>query len=318
MAKTFEKIDYRLRPAKNVERKMLVDILRKLEHIYKLKEYQYIGFGSTYFSDFRLFHRELGFMEMTSVEKVFQDELRFRFNKPFDCIDIEIGKSEDALPRLSWSSPTILWLDYEERLKEYMFRDIEQFCSAAPVGSVILITVNATPFNRNNLDEGETRVDKLRETLNEDNVPPNVSKKDLRKGEMANVYRRIITEKIEKQYLGPRNTRRSKEEELSYKQLANFRYQDNALMATFGGILISDEILNRFHRANFDDLPFVKTGDEEYIIQTPNLTFAEMRTLDRMLPSNPVENEVPVPEEHKEQYADIYRYFPRFIESQIP
>lgn len=59
MAGSFNKIDYRLRPAKHAERVMLCDLLRRMRFS-SLESYQYVGFGSVAFVDFRMIHRALG------------------------------------------------------------------------------------------------------------------------------------------------------------------------------------------------------------------------------------------------------------------
>lgn len=317
MGKSFEEIDYRLRPSKNIERKMMTDMLGRLTHIRPLRDYRYIGFGSTYFSDHRLFHKELGINNMISIEQVFQDEERFRFNKPYDCIEIRIGKSRDELPELDWDVPTILWLDYEEKLMPYMFKDIEQFASSAPVGSVLFVTVNAQPTPRGHLDDEEDRLDRLKTEIGSENIPHGITKRDLRKWGTARVYRDIINQKIETDYLYPRNQGVPDDEQLEFRQLVNFHYQDNAKMLTVGGILYSDHIKEEYNNASFEQMEFVRSGEEEYTIKTPKLTFAEMRSLDKLLPKPLPDNEIPVPEEDKEAYAELYRYFPRFSETEI-
>jgi hypothetical protein len=79
---TFERFNYTLRPAKNVERKMLCDAFARLARIERLSDYRYVGFGSLSFADFALFHRRLGFREMVSIERRETARSRFEFNRP--------------------------------------------------------------------------------------------------------------------------------------------------------------------------------------------------------------------------------------------
>lgn len=108
---SYEKINYSLRPAKNIERKMLCETLQRLSFIQKLEKYRYIGFGSTYFSDFNLLHRLLGISKMISIEKDKKNKDRFEFNKPFSCIEMKFGSSNEVLPMLKWKEPSIVWVD---------------------------------------------------------------------------------------------------------------------------------------------------------------------------------------------------------------
>jgi hypothetical protein len=71
MPGSYEKINYGLRPAKCIERKMMCEAFRRLSEFGSVESYRYIGFGSTYFSDFSLFHKHLGITNMISME---QDE----------------------------------------------------------------------------------------------------------------------------------------------------------------------------------------------------------------------------------------------------
>ena len=55
--------------AKQVERKMILDILQQLaEGGFALRDYKYTGLGSIYFVDFMLLHRLLGLRKLLSVE----------------------------------------------------------------------------------------------------------------------------------------------------------------------------------------------------------------------------------------------------------
>src|SRR6266581_5372051 len=106
-------VNFSLRPAKSVERKMLAEAFRLLSRFGSINAYRYIGLGSNFFSDFILFHKSLGITNMTSIEQDRPFAKRFAFNRPFLCVDIKIGESGEILPTLNWSMRTILWLDYD-------------------------------------------------------------------------------------------------------------------------------------------------------------------------------------------------------------
>ena len=46
MARSYQKVNYALRPAKNIERKMICEALRQLSGFCLVETYRYIGFGS--------------------------------------------------------------------------------------------------------------------------------------------------------------------------------------------------------------------------------------------------------------------------------
>lgn len=82
MPGSYRIINYALRPAKAIERRMLCAALAGLHRFQRIEDYRYIGFGSIYFSDFQLLHRELGISDMLSIEKDVAAEACFRFNLP--------------------------------------------------------------------------------------------------------------------------------------------------------------------------------------------------------------------------------------------
>src|SRR5215217_2469184 len=143
MPGSYELINYSLRSAKSAERKMLCEAMRKLSVFDTIENYNYIGLGSTYFSDFSLIHKMLGIEKMTSIEKDDANSGRFDFNRPYSCIQMEYGASEDVLPSLNWEGRSILWLDYDDRLISPMLTDVNTFISKATSGSLFILTCNA-------------------------------------------------------------------------------------------------------------------------------------------------------------------------------
>ena len=77
MGKSYEEINYAIRPAKCIERKMLCEAFRKLSVFGDVKNYRYIGFGSPFFNDFYLFHKNLSINNMICIEKHEEDKERF-------------------------------------------------------------------------------------------------------------------------------------------------------------------------------------------------------------------------------------------------
>src|ERR1039458_8364674 len=126
--RSFEKLNYTIRPNKNVERKLLAHLLGRLASTghFKLPEYRYVGLGSIWFADFALLHRVLGIKDMISVEMEESRKKRLLFNKPFECIQLKLGKYSDVFPDLSWEKPTVVWLDYDDTLKSYVFDDLKR------------------------------------------------------------------------------------------------------------------------------------------------------------------------------------------------
>src|SRR5438046_7513960 len=90
---------YDLRPAKQVERRMIIDVLQRLSAGgLQVRDYQYTGLGSIYFVDFILFHRLLGIKKLVSVEFDGRIKKRVHFNRPYSLIEIRLGAIGDAIP----------------------------------------------------------------------------------------------------------------------------------------------------------------------------------------------------------------------------
>jgi len=311
---SFEKIVYSLRPSKSIERKMLAEAFQRLSVFDPLSDYRYIGFGSTYFADFSLFHKSLGITDMVSIEREEHKRERFEFNRPYRCIRLEFGESSAILPKLSWESRTILWLDYDGRLDHNMLSDVKHACASARSGSAIVVSVNAHP------DEYNTnRLQKLVERLGEEKVPIDVKKEDLSGWGTATVCSRIVVNEI-RETLRARNGVLSADDSLQFKQLFNFHYQDGTKMLTVGGLLVAQNECDLVPKCSFEQLPFVRTVIEPYLIAVPCLTYRELRHLDRMLPQcDAASLDCPkwLPSEDVKKYAAVYRYFPLFAETEL-
>jgi len=322
MLRSYEKIHYGFRPAKNIQRKMMCEVFRKLSVFGKPESYMYIGFGSTYFSDFILFHKSLGIRSMLSIERDIENQERFEFNCPFACICIEFGESNDVLPSLPFDARTILWLDYDVRLDASVLTDVKFFCGKAPPGSIIVVTVDARsdkpPDGIPVEKREEHRLRGLKERVGKGKVPASVTGGDLAAWGTATVSRQIITNEI-LETLNERNGGRPPGQQFLYKQLFNFHYDDGTRMLAVGGLLYDEGQKDLVSSCGFESIPFVTSNEEPYLIEVPNLTYREIRHLDKQLPvDDPGDLEGPgISLEDLERYARLYRYFPTFAEAEV-
>lgn len=320
---SYEKVNYSLRPSKHIERKMLSEALRRLYHFDRVDRYRYVGLGSVYFSDFTLFHRDLGIHQMISIEDEDDSDKRnrFQFNCPYSCIDLRFEKSTTTLSLIDWAPQTILWLDYDERLVEYMLNDIALFFTKANSGSVIIVSVNADDAYLRGRKPSEVKdiltkeLNDLRSKLGLKRIPRSMKWQDLEKWGTARVFRNVINNHI-LEILSQRNGALPPKDRIKYTQLFNFHYADGAKMLTVGGVLHkqpSSEILERV----FGDLHFIRDNDDAYHIREPKLTYRELRYLDKQLPTEAIEDidARGIPSDHLTQYADVYRYFPAYADT---
>ena len=319
MPPSFRLINYSLRPAKAVERKMLCDLFRRLEPFGRIETYRYIGFGSIYFSDFQMFHQILGISDMVSIEKEGNNWTRFEFNKPFRCVDLKQGHSNVVLPSLDWSRRGIVWLDYDGKLNKEVLADIATFCSGAVTGSILLVSINVEPERAkpgaSPEDQNEVRLKALAEAIGDEKVPVDVKGADLRAGGFASVCRRVIDNEIHS-LLNARNGPLDSDRKASYKQLINLTYSDDAQMLTIGGVLFEKQHEDLLNQCSFHELPFVSEGAEPINIRAPKFTQKEIRALNSTLPQGETDKAAlpGVPETDVVEFAKIYRYYPTFGE----
>lgn len=312
MPKSYERVNYALRPAKNIERKMFCEVFRRLEEFGRIDSYRYIGFGSTFFSDFSLFHKSLKITNMVSIEREIEDKERFEFNRPYSCIDLKFGESNEILPTLPWGVRTIIWLDYDSPLFQSMLTDVKTVCSNAISGSMLIVTVDAEP------DEMEKRIQLLTERVGEQKIPEGLSEFKLGDWGTAIASRQIINNEIDAT-IKDRNGVLQPGSKIKYKQLFNFHYADGDRMLTVGGLLYDEGQSGKVAKCEFENLDFVKTGNEAYKIEVPCLTLKEIRHIDKQLPCKDLSqlHVLTIELGDLECYAKIYRYFPTFVDAEI-
>jgi len=305
------KINYELRPAKFVERKMLLTSLANICKHYKC-DYQYIGFGGIAFTDFKLFHKELHINEMISIEGGSQvEEERIKFNKPFSFINLEFGLSTTILPKINLNKPSIVWLDYDDVLNNNMFEDIAILFRKLPIGSVYLFSSNRELKDKNTGNEYE--IESFKEkfgTL----APFNIKNKDFSGTENFKTIRKMLLSHASS-FLTERNLSK---ENLKFHQLYNFLYQENrgAKMFTFGGIIEKDDFqIKDLGICGFD---FLKTKEEPYRIKIPNLTNKETDWINKHFGTEEklISSKI-VKKEDLDKYKKTYKYLPNFYDVSV-
>ena len=310
---SFEKINYGLRPAKNIQRKMIVEALSHLRAFNSLETYRYVGFGSPYFSDFSLVHRALGIRNMVCIERESSREERFKFNRPFNCIELKFGESSMILPGLDWKEiPTIIWLDYDGAIDATVLSDIDIVCSSLNTGSFFLVTIRS-----DGRDFGQNPRERLKKLTIElgDKLPANASQSNAQSKNFSNLLWQIIDSEI-RHIVTERSAVFDATLKFNYEQVLHFTYADSTPMLTVGGILYQRGRLALLRKCKFSALPFRSVGDKAYRIDVPPLTFKEMRAFDAQLPGK-IASLCGVPAEQARNYAKHYRYFPNYVEAEF-
>jgi len=317
---SFKVFDYRIRTNKNTERKMLADAFRRVSGFESVEKYRYIGFGSVTFTDFVLFHKSLNITDMISIESKEEYETRFDFNKPYDCIKMKYGNSNDVLPELGWNQKTITWLDYDGRLTDFVLQDVALLSAKSISGSLIIVTVNAQGYQSPKGEKSYPKIEKFflkkfSEQLVRE-VPTWVKGVDLQGDEMANTCRRIIYDEI-KASLRDRNGMAAADDVLEFEPLFNFVYSDNARMLTAGGILYKHNESSILRKCEFDALDFIQK--DLYEIKIPVITPRERHFLNQQLPKGALNKlkDIGLTDDEIKNYSRSYRYSPSYAEIEL-
>ncbi|WP_313513173.1 O-methyltransferase [Pseudomonas sp.] len=317
MSASFRKIDYSLRPAKYAERKMLVEILRRLAAFQPVEDYAYIGFGSVWFSDFTLFHRALGIKEMISIEQASDARVRIDANKPFQ-IKIEYAKSSAALPRIDWTGRKIIWLDYDGPLSLSMLDDVRIVSNRVASGSVVAVSVQCMKAPEYIAAESEKEtdehaigaIDRFRQVFGRQRVPQDASDEDLVSWFYGKLSRNMLRLEIEATLAG-RDAGHANG--LRFQPICEIEYQDDAKMTTLVGLVVDDEDAMIYPRCGFDRLDFISDDGRPIKIDMPKLTIRELRYIEQQLPLNGGDLSLgAIPQSDANKFIKMYRYFPNF------
>ena len=314
MSGSFARVNYQLRPAKGVERRMMADAFLRLRPFGSVESYRYVGMGSVYFADFTLFHTVCGFTSLVSIEEA-EDELtqnRFRFNVPFGTIDLRFGHSNVELPKLHWDNVrTICWLDYDGSLTHPVLTDIRTLAGQMAPGGLLAVTVD-TRLNDESAGPHRKLLDKLIAQIGTEEKVPTVitAAKKLKKSLVKSAFRTIMTQELI-DGINERNAGMPAEQHITFEQIFNFEYSDKAPMLTIGWVLFDAGQRARFEECEFKGLKFVRSGEEPFVIAPPFLTPHEMRELNRCDEKETYRpSDLPLPSDERENYEQIRRYWP--------
>lgn len=289
---------------------MMVEAFRRLR-FGSVESYQYVGLGSVYFSDFSLIHRALGISKMMSIEREEDDRQRFEDNIPFGCVEMLWGDTSAQLPNVNLGHRSLVWLDYDGRLDRDILGDLAEVCRRGVSGSVLAVTVQCR-FDKGGKGEDEGgAVETLVNALGEERVPFDLKPAELFGAGTGRLFRRIVVQELE-DALAARNIGVHPGQQMQYRQILNFRYEDGVKMMTIGFVLYDAGQQGIFDMCGFEELPFYRGGEETFDISIPKLTTREIRRLEGQMPIGDPENlELgAIPERDASQYSSIYRYFP--------
>lgn len=306
-------LNYETRPAKFTERKMLLSTFLRLCNYFR-GSYQYIGLGGLSFTDFKLFHKELHIKDMCSIEGGKFVPEKVKFNSPYSFIKIHHELTSEALTKIDLTKRTLVWLDYDGALDNYMFEDLSMLFSKLPVGSIYLMSCNKE------LKSSETGTNYTVEEFQEkfqNLVPFGIKEQNFSGTEDHNTIRQMLLNLITKTI----KDRNRAGDDITFHQIYNIIYQENrgSRMYTFGGVITDSS--TSFGDLNLGDFDFVSNTNVTYKISLPNLTIKEVDLINRHISTQAEEDElvslkiVTIDEINK--YKSVYKYLPSFFDVRL-
>lgn len=282
---SFDHVNFNLRPNKNVERKLFVELLHYLAESFPIDSYRYIGMGSMWFVDFKLMHKQLGISNLLSMEKAAVD--RARFNRPFDCVRVIEGEASMILRKdvdLT-DGRSIIWLDYDTTLGGPALEDLMYVSGRLPSGSILAVTINAHHGQlRDQKDPEGNELDRKEalEDLAGSFVPSPLPEDGLNRQGFPHTACSVLLNAI-------RHSVRKSGRDIEARRLFAFSYSDNAPMVTVAAMVANDEDLAKLRELQLGD-------DREYVgvdwdappfrIDVPPLTTREKGAIDQHLPQD--------------------------------
>lgn len=324
---SYEKINYSLRPSKQIERKLIVEIIHKLSTAdYFIQDYTYLGFGSIYYVDFLLFHKYLHIDKMICVESNCIPK-RMSFNKPFDFVELMMKPVNEVIPSLERDKKYFVWLDYDYSIHPDIIGDIQSCLHVLAPGSIFLVTIACdtrslityliSPEELIQLTDEQKKeavVSHLNSFL-EVHLGKEIQVKDLAENKLPSIVATALQNFIKVQL--------DKKENSKFHQLINFRYNDGTQMLSLGGIIDKEEAIEKLQQSSVNNLPFVTSGIDPVQISAPPLTLRERNWLEEnlyRLRSSLEQDELPelafeMKKELVAYFLKYYRYYPNYYET---
>lgn len=307
-------VNFSLRQNKAIERGLVFEGVRRMLEAQGISDAVYVGFGSVWFTDFQLAHRDLAISTMVSIEAdpvVFK---RAQFNRPFRSVEVLEGYSSAVLPELLVrpdlaQRPWVLWLDYDKKLDEEKLDELSQLIGQLPRDSFLITTFAAKANNYSAKPDG--RFGRLQSLFG--SAAPATLDIETARDDIA--FAAVLAE-CAADYLAASAYSSGNE----YRPAFRMVYQDGIPMGTVGGYLpaptsgaTATALIANTAWPGFPDLPII----------TPPLTHKEVIALQSLLPhggaARPCRADIQslgfdLEDEQIASFVDHYLRFPSFVQ----
>ncbi len=317
--RSYERVPYPVRPSKQVERKLFVEVFQRLaDHGISVRDATYIGLGSVFYVDFLLFHKYLYVDHMVCSENS-GDDNRMKFNLPYKFIDLRLSDVSALIPEIEEGRRYLIWLDFDQPLGRPMLDTIGGFVRRLSSGSIFIVTIDA----QHRVDEEVMLEEDFTLQEYEDHVCHEMNRElgryigkcvvrsDLSQNELPRVLVRAIEGKVKEVF--------SRRSGMDFLRLFNFKYADGAQMLTYGGIVCNLSLRTELSKVDWTSWDGVETGREPRSLTVPPLTHKEKQWLDSHMKKKDRKVSRHMPFELKDSardaYLRYYRHYPTYADS---
>ena len=260
-------IPYDLRPAKQTERRIILDTLQLAGDAgLATSKYRYVGMGGNRFYDFVLIHKYLGTSEMVSLE---HDNIMFDracFNQPYKFIKIKKTNTQEFIDTDRYKNNSVYWFDYDGGLSSEMTADISSMGTKLIAGDFFFITVHAGVPRYLGSSTSE-RFSWAKEKFGD--LAGDLKQEDMGNHKFYNAVSKILTSSLKNAFAYSENT-----EFFIYLKI---KYNDTQPMITIGGVLVDKKQKRDLKKTFSKTMPFLSiTRNNIFILKVPNVT--EKRT----------------------------------------
>lgn len=307
-------ISYDLRPAKQSERMILVDILKIGGDCgLPIGAYRYVGMGANRFYGYLLLHRYIGIKNMVSLEHDGQMYKRAVFNVPYKFIDVLETSASDFLANDTSNAPTISWLDYDGGIGPEIFQDIAALCLKMKVGDFFFTTVYGGPPRILERQNSEGRLAWLKDSLGD--IAGTVEIEDVENF----TFRKAVHKMLMAAFQNAFSVRRDG----IFLPLLQVVYTDSMPMVTVGGAFLTQGQTVDYRKKMNAVLQFLSTEETKlYEIHMPNLTERERILFDHAVTAKLKRSsewnrlkKLGFKDKEFNSYQELVRYLPRYVEA---
>jgi hypothetical protein len=305
-------ISYDLRPAKQAERRMIMDYLTSLkESGIAVSGHRYIGLGGIRFYDFALVHRFLGISDLVSCERSKKMWSRSLFNRPFSNIKIQREAVGSYIRTNLELKPAVCWLDYDNALNSAIIDDIQMIGRKSQLGSAAFVTVACEmPRDMSDLTELQ-RLEQIKEEFGE--FASDCDEDDMEEANFSNAYFKILKSVFLNSFSG--------REDGNFIRNFNVIYKDSINMLTVGGCFISDEYAKKFRISIRQKMKFLTNEESPYKIRNYTMTEKERHLFEfsasarKNCPEANMLRELGFSDDDLKSYRELVRFMPRYVEA---